>query len=87
MAHGYKTGGRRKGTPNRRTVAVKEAIETVYEGMGGTEAMLTWAREHPGEFYQSLFAKLLPRDLNLSQTVDVASAIDAARQRALRIAE
>ena len=81
---GKKTGGRRAGTLNKKTVVVKEALETVFEGLGGTDAMLIWAREHPTEFYTSLFGRLLPRDLNLSQSIDVGAAIEAARQRALR---
>lgn len=32
MAKGIKTGGRQKGTPNKRTNSVKELLETEFEG-------------------------------------------------------
>ena len=34
MAQGQKTGGRQVGTPNKITTVFKDAIRTVYEGIG-----------------------------------------------------
>jgi len=42
-----KTGGRRPGSLNKRTIAVKEAIKFVAEQMGGAKALLAWAKSGP----------------------------------------
>ncbi|MGZ8282574.1 MAG: hypothetical protein ACXWUN_06430 [Allosphingosinicella sp.] len=56
--------GRPKGSLNKTTVAIKEAIMAVYQdlqdGAGGGHAHFRkWATEHPGDFYK-MFVKLLP---------------------------
>lgn len=51
--------GRVKGTPNKTTKAAKEGLELAFEGLGGVEALTTWAKENQTEFYK-LWAKLLP---------------------------
>lgn len=62
MAQGRKTGGRQKGTPNKATTAVKEALSAAYEGLGGTAHLIKWAKAEPGEFYK-LWAKMLPTEV------------------------
>jgi hypothetical protein len=62
-----KTGGRKKGTPNKSGVEVKAALEQAFTTIGGHAALARWARNNPTEFYR-LWAKLLPRDINA--TVD-----------------
>lgn len=57
-----KSPGRPKGVPNRLTMTVKRAIEATFEGTGGVEAFIEWAKANPGEFYK-LWAKLLPVDI------------------------
>lgn len=59
MAPGIKTGGRKKGTPNKTTVKVKEVFERAFEELGGVDALVEWARNEPTEFYKQ-YAKLLP---------------------------
>lgn len=54
-----KTGGRKKGTPNKSTVKVKEAFEAAFENLGGVEALVKWGMKERSEFYK-LYAKLLP---------------------------
>lgn len=63
MATGKKTGGRTKGTPNKSTAAVKDALQAAFEGIGGIEQLTTWAKADPGEFYK-LWAKMLPQEIN-----------------------
>jgi len=58
-----KTGGRQKGTPNKATVAVKEAFRAAFDDLGGTAALVTWAKENPTQFYQ-LFSKLIPTEVD-----------------------
>lgn len=67
MAEGRKTGGRKKGTPNRMTKAVKEAIADVAEGLGGSQRMIAWAKQDPlneRAFWTNIYPKLLPLELN-----------------------
>lgn len=52
-------GGRPKGSPNKTTAKVKEAMELAFEGIGGVPALIEWAEDNKTEFYK-LFAKLLP---------------------------
>lgn len=58
-----KTGGRVKGTPNKVTVAAKDAIAAAAEGLGGTDRLIKWAKEDPineRAFWSSIYPKLLP---------------------------
>lgn len=57
-----KTGGRQPGTPNRLTGAFKEAVQIVYNGLGGHAAFLDWARENPTEYYK-IASRLIPGEL------------------------
>ena len=63
MALGRKTGGRVKGTPNKVTTAVKEALELAFDGIGGVAQLRDWAQDNPTEFYK-LWAKMLPQEVN-----------------------
>lgn len=61
-----KTGGRTKGTPNRTTQDVRDAILQVADGLGGAEAMLTWAKADPVNeriYWSQIFPKLLPKEV------------------------
>ena len=62
MAHGYKSGGRQAGTPNRITAAFKDAVRFVYDDIGGNTAFAAWARENPTEFYK-IAARLIPTEI------------------------
>ncbi len=57
--------GKIKGTLNKSTLEVKETIEAVYAGIGGTEAFITWAKEHSDAFYTAIYSKLIPRGLEV----------------------
>ena len=59
-----KTGGRKKGTPNKSTSAIREAVLGVFadlqEEAGSPNGhFLGWARASPTDFYR-LASKLLP---------------------------
>ena len=60
MAKGYKTGGRKKGTPNKLTTEVKDAIEAAFERLGGAAYLEEMARKHPPSF-MALLGRILPR--------------------------
>ncbi len=57
-----KTGGRQKGTPNKSTTAVKEALLLAFDKLGGVPALAEWAKENPSDFYR-LWSRLLPLEL------------------------
>ena len=58
---GKKTGGRKKGTPNKITASVRDNTINVFDQIGGVAAMATWARRNRTEFYR-LYGKLVPSD-------------------------
>ena len=60
---GKKTGGRQRGTPNKTTSVVKDAIQLAAEGLGGWQRMMAWAKEDPLNervFWGQVYPKLLP---------------------------
>jgi hypothetical protein len=62
MAKGAKTGGRQKGSVNKTTMAVKEALTEAFEQIGGVSSLVVWGRLNETEFYK-LWAKLLPQEV------------------------
>jgi hypothetical protein len=75
-------GGRLKGTPNKSTLEIKQAIEQVFNDMGGAEALLKWAIENQTIFYTAIWAKLLPASLKVEATVtDFSQILEKARGR------
>lgn len=67
MAKGRKTGGRKKGTPNKSTTIAKDAIALAAEGLGGTQRLIEWAKEDPSNekvFWGTIYPKLLPLQVN-----------------------
>lgn len=62
MALGRKTGGRKKGTPNKLTASAKQAFQFAFDEIGGARALAEWARENRTDFYK-LFARLIPTEV------------------------
>lgn len=63
MTQGYKTGGRRKGTPNKTTMIAKQAIAEAAEELGGVDRLVAWVREEEQNervFWGTIYPKLLP---------------------------
>ena len=60
---GERTIGRTKGTPNKLTVSIKEAIEHAFDKLGGTEYLVHVGRTDPRTFC-ALLSKLLPTKLS-----------------------
>ena len=54
-----KTGGRKKGTPNKLTVSARAAFQAAFDGLGGAKKLQEWAEKNPDEFYR-LYARLIP---------------------------
>lgn len=72
MAAGAKTGGRKKGTPNKLTAVAREAFEFAFKEVGGAQALAEWAGENRTEFYK-LYARLVPdqKDVNVNGQLSV----------------
>lgn len=65
-----KKQGRPKGALNKTTVAAKEAISLAFEGLGGAQRLIDWAKEDPkneSAFWVSVYPKLLPLQLSGDQ--------------------
>lgn len=86
MAKGVKTGGRRPGTPNKRTVAFADALKLAYQRVGGDKAFAAWAKKNPDVFYGGLMTKLLPHELNVQAELEVHHGPTADFDIARRIA-
>jgi hypothetical protein len=57
-----KTGGRPVGKTNRFTGLFREAVEVVYNGLGGHAAFLQWAKDNPTEYYR-IASRLIPGEM------------------------
>lgn len=59
MAVGKKTGGRKKGTPNKMTKAVKEMVLEALDEAGGVDYLVQQSEDNPVAF-MGLVGKVLP---------------------------
>lgn len=62
MPKGYKTGGKVKGSTNRKSVIAKEAFQLAFDTLGGPEKLALWAKDNQSEFYK-LYARLIPVEM------------------------
>ncbi len=60
-----RTGGRKKGSPNKVTSCVREALTETFTLVGDVPALATWARENPTAFY-TLWVKMMPAKTEVS---------------------
>ena len=65
MAAGRKTGGRKKGTPNKVTGDLRSMVLGALEDAGGQKYLAKQAVENPGAF-MSLLGRCLPKDITNS---------------------
>lgn len=63
MAKGFKTGGRQRGTPNKVTRDIRQAVLDSFEKVGGAEYLAKQATENPTA-YLSLLGKVLPMQIS-----------------------
>lgn len=59
-----KTGGRAKGTQNKVTKTIREAIEASFETVGGADYLAKMAVLEPAS-YMTLLGKVLPAHMNI----------------------
>jgi hypothetical protein len=71
MAPGRKTGGRKKGTPNKISTSVKDALGEAFAQLGDVAGLVKWAKAEPnrGDFYR-LWIKMLPQEMKVKLDMD-----------------
>lgn len=70
MAIGKKTGGRKKGTPNKVSGDLRSMITEALTNVGGVRYLQEQADENPAAF-MSLIGKALPKDVNVAGGISV----------------
>ena len=80
-----KTGGRQKGTPNKTTALLKDAILQAAQNAGGKEGIIGYltvqAEQNPGPFL-SLLGKVLPMTVTATHEGSVSIVVDTGVPRA-----
>lgn len=78
MAQGVKTGGRKKGTPNKTTALLKDAILSAADKAGGGAGLVGYltaqAALNPGPF-MALLGKVLPMQISGDVTHEVGASV------------
>lgn len=92
MAKRRKTGGRTKGTPNKVSGTVRQAILDAFHELGGKDGLIDWAEEsaeNKREFYR-MCSKLIPREISGPESgpiqTEEVSMLDTARRIAYLLA-
>lgn len=62
-----KLNGRKKGSLNKRTILVKNALQQAFDKIGGVDALVKFGKKNPLEFYK-LWVKILP--VEIKSTID-----------------
>jgi hypothetical protein len=83
-SHGGKRegSGRKAGTPNKVSITVKQNVISVFDEIGGIEAMATWAKDNRSEYYR-IYSRLAP----VSQEISGADGADLPLSIGLRFVE
>jgi hypothetical protein len=74
MAAGRKTGGRRKGSRNKLTTALKDMILTALANKGGVEYLEKQADQNPTAFL-TLVGKVLPLQVDAEHSGEVVAKV------------
>ncbi len=74
MATGKKTGGREKGTPNRVTASLKDAVLNAFEEVGGEKYLVKVAEDDPRTFCV-LLGKILPKDISYQDSDPIITEV------------
>jgi hypothetical protein len=86
-ADGKKTGGRKKGTPNKTTRDMKAAIMEAFERAGGVEYLHMLAHDEPRTF-ATLLAKVLPNEnVNENRNINVNEMTEKLQEGRARVAQ
>src|SRR4030095_9255821 len=75
MAAGYKTGGRQRGTPNKITKTLREAVLGAFDDVGGQQYLVRMSQEQPAAF-MTLLGKMLPMTLTGEPSAPILNRIE-----------
>lgn len=64
-----KGSGRTSGTKNKRTVEVADALQAAFDGVGGVDALVSYAKSDTAGFYK-LWVKMLPQKIKADITLN-----------------
>ena len=67
-----KTGGRKKGVPNKITADLKGMILSALDDVGGKKYMVEQAKENPTAFL-TLVGKVLPKEVHIDLNARIAA--------------
>lgn len=74
MAKGKKTGGRRKGTQNKVTKALKDMVLSAFYAAGGETYLVEQSAKNPTAF-MTLVGKILPTNVGVSGSLNTVSKV------------
>lgn len=69
-----KKGGKKKGTPNKKTALLKEMILTALDEAGGIDYLKRQARNEPVAFL-GLIGKILPKEIDANVKGEIKGSI------------
>lgn len=82
-----KTGGRKKGVPNKITADLKGMILSALGDVGGQKYLVEQAKENPTAFL-TLVGKVLPKEVHVDLTARIAAmSTEEKMSEALRMAK
>lgn len=82
-----KTGGRKKGVPNKINADLKGMILTALSDVGGKDYLVEQAKENPTAFL-TLVGKVLPKEVHVDLTARIAAmSTEEKMAEALRMAQ
>jgi hypothetical protein len=84
-AKGQRFGGRQKGTLNKVTATVKEAVEQAFNEVGGARYLVEMAYAEPRAF-MTLVAKVMPNKIEAEVSVTVRELEDRLAKGRERVA-
>lgn len=70
-----KYGGRAKGTPNKTTADVKEALTAALNSGEGAQAYFEEVKRSRPDIFCTLVGKLLPKDVNVGVSGEIVARV------------
>ena len=77
-----KIGGRKAGTANKTTIALKDAIVAAFHKTGGVDYLVWLSKEHPSA-YATLLGRVLPTQLDGTLAAQIEVGVSQEERRAI----
>lgn len=84
-AKGQRFGGRKKGTPNKITATVREAVEQAFNELGGVAYLVKLGKNDPRAFI-TLLARVLPTKVEAEVSVTMRELEERLQKGRERVA-